>query len=319
MTKENNTSGFQNLAKKAKRKSQIRMGIIAFIVCILVLSTFQFVGNIVISKTINKESAVDTMWNNIHGANITQQGTVTNYTLFSATTKTEFNKIVGDVAIPWVPIEKRYSLFGTSKRITTNGPVGSGHINDQRIPMYFNGERVIEFIHPKVNFNDIADDKEIISDIKDDKVIEVALSFDKAYSLLETQNTFGKSLSWFWVNTYEAADINDFNQLNVDTGKNVTISGDDVIGFSSNKTNDLDNGSALFISNIKQLSKEGSYKEIANRIVSNITATSNEKELSSANLEIIGVVVTGFPSEILELIESPMVRAVFLGSTVDKY
>ncbi|TCT26382.1 sigma factor regulator [Melghiribacillus thermohalophilus] len=310
-------SDFRSLAKKAKRNSNIRVVLISIVVSIVVIFAFFYISSTILTKTMNKETRIDTMWNSIHGANIEQRGTSTNYHLFSATTKTEFNKVVDGISISWVQREKRYTIFGTSTAITTNGPSGSGHINDQRIPMYYNGERVIEFVHPEAEFSG-TDDREIITEIGDDKAIEVALSFDKGYSLSKVQKEFGNNLAWLWVDTYSQTDIADFYNQSNETGKDTTIIGDDVIGFHYNQDPDTQYGANHFIETLEILNEKGKYQGLAKNIIQNVTSN-HQKELIHENLDIIGVVITGTPSEVKELMENKMVRGVFLGVTTDKY
>ena len=71
----------------------------------------------------------------------------------------------------------------------------------------------------------------VISEIDDDKAIEVALSFDKGYNLANVKDVFNDKLAWLWINTYSQLDINDFDGYSNKTGKDSTISGGDVFGF----------------------------------------------------------------------------------------
>ncbi|TYR78886.1 hypothetical protein FZC66_17845 [Priestia megaterium] len=308
---------FHNLVKKAKRDSNIRVIFISLIVSIIVVTAFYFIGNSIMQKAIDKEMRSDAMWYSIHGANIEPQGTSVNYSLTSATTKTEFSKIVNGIPVPWVPKEKRYSILGTSKLITAIGATGTGGAHDKRIPMYYNGKRAIEFIHPGAHSATV-DDKELISDISNDKVIELALSFDKSYDLKKVQSAFNEHLSWYWVNSYSQSDIKDFNEEAKRTGKDYTISGDDVIGFRHSDQQEDNWGANAFIQTITSLQDEKSYSGLAKNIMKNVTKD-NQQDMSAENLEMIGVVVTGSPSEIQKYLELPMVRAAFLGVTAEKY
>lgn len=183
--------------------------------------------------------------------------------------------------------------------------------------MYFNGERVIEFIHPKVN-SSLFDDRSIVSSMDDDKVIELALSFDKGYKVTDVQKIFNKNISWFWVDTYSESDIKNYNNFIKETGKDFTIIGDDAIGFHYINQPESKWGAEYFIRSLKELKQNGSYKDVADKIIQNITH-SNKEKLSAENLEIIGVVITGTPSEIEKFNNVPFVRAASLGVTADRY
>lgn len=308
---------FRKLVKKAKRNSTLRTVIISLIISIVVVTAFYFIGNSIMIIKVNEEVRNDALWHSIHGANIEAQGTSINYSLFSATTKTEFIKKVNDIPVPWMSVEKVYSLFGLSKIITSEGASGTGNVDEKRIPMYFNGERVIEFIHPNVH-SSLFDDRNIVSNMDDDKVVELALSFDKGYKVTDVQKIFKKNISWFWVNTYSKSDIKNYNNLIKKTGKDYTIIGDDAIGFPYINQPESKWGAEYFIRNLEELKRNGSYKDTANKIIQNITHNNKEK-LSAESLEIIGVVITGTPSEIKKFNNVPFVRAASLGVTTDRY
>ncbi|MBA2871548.1 uncharacterized protein (UPF0297 family) [Anoxybacillus calidus] len=308
---------FRELVKKAKRNSILRIIVISLIISIVVVTAFYFIGNFIMKSKINEEVRNDAIWHSIHGANIVEQGTSINYSLFSATSKTEFFKKVNDIPVPWTSVEKVYYIFGQSKIVTSGGAIGTGNVEKKRIPMYFSGERVIEFIHPKVNAS-LFDDRSIVSNMDDDKIVELALSFDKGYKVTDIQKIFNKNISWFWVNTYSQSDIKDYNDFIKETGKDFTIIGDDAIGFHYNNQPESNWGAESFIRNLKALKQNGSYKDLADKIIQNITHNNKEK-LSAENLEIIGVVITGTPSEIEKFNNVPFVRAASLGVTTDRY
>ncbi|GMO00530.1 anti sigma factor C-terminal domain-containing protein [Parageobacillus thermoglucosidasius] len=308
---------FRKLVKKAKRNSALRIVVISLIISIIVVIAFYFVGNSIMINKVNEEVRNDAIWHSIHGANIEEQGTSINYSLFSATSKTEFIKKVNGIPVPWVPVEKEYSIFGQSKIIISKGASGTGNVDEKRIPMYFNGERVIEFIHPKVN-SSLFDDRSIVSSMDDDKVIELALSFDKGYKVTDVQKIFNKNLTWFWVDTYSESDIKNYNNFIKETGKDFTIIGDNAIGFHYINQPESKWGAEYFIRSLKELKQNSSYKDVADKIIQNITHNNKEK-LSAENLEIIGVVITGTPSEIEKFNNVPFVRAASLGVTADRY
>ncbi|WP_243292856.1 anti sigma factor C-terminal domain-containing protein [Bacillus sp. FJAT-47783] len=60
------------------------------------------------------------------------------------------------------------------------------------------------------------------------------------------------------------------------------------------------------------------YQEEAEKIYNSIT-NNGEKELTAENLSIIGVVVTGEPSELQKYNNIQQIRGATLGATVDKY
>ncbi|MCY9026604.1 anti-sigma factor [Priestia megaterium] len=306
---------FTNLVKKAKRNSMIRIVLISFSISVLVILLTYFLGNYMMNQTINKQTSDDASWHSIEGANIEQQGTSFNHSLFSATSKTEFVKNLDGIPVPWISEEKVYSLFGKSALITSEGPSKLQEVNDKRTPSYFNGERAIEFVPPGVKAP-LFDDRNILEHIDDNKVVEMAFSFNRGYKIKDVQKIFNKNLSWYWVDTFDQSDINTYNELNKSKETSLTVSGEEAIGFQS--SSQVNSEAKIFINTLNSLKDTGTHKHAANNIIQNITHNQT-KDLSPENLKIIGVVVTGTPSEIKKYNNLSFIRTASLGVTIDKY
>jgi len=302
---------------KAKRTSIIRTILISLSVSIVVFTAFFWIGNYVLNKKIEKELSLDAMWYSVYGANRELQGATIDHSLLSATVKSKFVKTVGDVPIDWVPLEKEFSVIGSSNLMTSEGVSGSGDVEDERIQMYFNGERSIEFFHPKVT-SKLIDDRELINSLDEGKVLELALSFDKGYSLKEVEKTFNKNLSWVWVDSYNQDRLEEFKTFRKETGKDLPIIGDEAVGFKYTGDASNQNGATLFIDYLNTLKEDGKYEEMASRIVDELTDNS-KKELTPEQLRIIGVVITGTPDQLEAYGDVPFVRAATLGVTTDRY
>ncbi|MED4402052.1 anti sigma factor C-terminal domain-containing protein [Metabacillus fastidiosus] len=306
---------FQNLVKRAKRKTILRNVIITCVISPVLLFTLYFVGAWTMKNKIEKESHYDGAWNAIQGANIQSNGTVYNYQFLSSTSTEDLVKKIGNVPIPWGKREKQYTFLGTSKLIVSLGASGSGSINDERIYLYENGERAMEFFHPSIPFKNLYDDRNVLEEMNDNKLVEFAFSFDRAYSIQEVNKMFNKSdLAWYWVDTFSKEDIQQYKKDMKETQNDQTVSGDGAYGFAYNE-NDEGIG---FIQSLEIAKKEGMYKETAQEIYDSLT--NNEKvKLTSDKLKIIGVVVTGESKELKKYINFPFIRAATLGATTDKY
>lgn len=308
-------SDFTNLVKKAKRNSIIRIVLVSFSISVLVILLTYFLGNYMMNETISMQTNDDASWHSIEGANIKQQGTSFNHSLFSATSKSEFVKNLDGIPVPWIPEEKVYSLFGKSTLVTSEGPSKLQQVNNKRTPSYFNGERAIEFIPPRVK-GPLFDDRNILDHIDDNKIVEMAFSFDRGYKIEDVQKIFNKNLSWYWVDTFDQSDIKTYNELNKSKETRLTVSGEEAIGFSSSKQ--VNSEAKIFINTLNSLKNTGTHKHAANNIIKKITRNQSEN-LSPENLKIIGVVVTGTPSEIKKYNSLSLIRTASLGVTVDKY
>ncbi|WP_162596035.1 anti sigma factor C-terminal domain-containing protein [Bacillus sp. CGMCC 1.16541] len=311
---------FEQLVKKARRRSLIKMIVISLIVSVVVVFGLYYVGNFVMLKKMEKETRMDSAWNMIRGANVEEQGTSYNYSALSATTKTKIIKHVNGVPLPWGEREKVFTVFGTSRLVTTDGPSGTGSVDAERIPMYFEGERVIEFYHPKVTYKKVFDDRELLKNVDENDVVEMAFSFDKAYKIEEVEKVFKNDLAWFWVDTFTEERIKEENELNGDDmfPHNSTTIGDRAYGFRY-LNSDAKASSQSFISMLDMLKEDGgNYQEQADELYNTLTNGSGKK-LEENDVAIIGVVVTGKPEDLQAYNDVPMIRGAALGATTSEY
>ncbi|QUG41717.1 anti sigma factor C-terminal domain-containing protein [Psychrobacillus sp. INOP01] len=298
---------FEKLVKKAKKRSMIKMVLISLVITLIVITGLYFIGDRVMIMKMEKETDLDSTWNDIMGANIEEQGTIYNYSPTSATAKTKIVKNVGGVPIPWGEQEKVFTIFGTSRLITNNGASGSGSIEDERIPLYYQGERVVEFFHPQLNYKQIFDDRALLNNIDDNSVVEMAFSFNKGYSIEEVNQVFKEQLAWYWVDTFNKDVIKELN----DFSRGYTILGFEAYGFQNTASN--------FISILEMVKEDGgNYQNDAEEIINNLT-NQGKMKLEPQNLKIIGVVVTGKPSDLIKFNDKSMIRGATLGATTDQY
>ncbi|UFT99334.1 anti-sigma factor [Radiobacillus kanasensis] len=311
---------FEKLMKKAKRRSLIKMVLISLVISLVVLTGLYFIGDTVMKMKMEKEINLDLSWNGIVGANVEEQGTTYNYSPISATAKTKLVKKVGGVPIPWGEEEKVFTILGTSRLITNDGPSGSGSISDERIPLYYQGERVMEFYHPEVTYKEVFDDRELLNHIDEHSVVEMAFSFDKGYTIEEVNSIFKEHIAWYWVDTFSKEDIDEHNELNGDDQftRGHTVNGFEAYGFPYN-THPKAMPASNFISILQMMKSDGgSYQNEANKIYNNITKNGKVK-LEPKNLNIIGVVVTGKPSDLKKYNDASVIRAATLGATTNQY
>lgn len=299
---------FSKLVKKARRKSLIKNIIISFSVSLLLFAGLFWLGTFMMYKKMDKEISYDYAVQSIQGANVQNMGSVYNYTPFSASVTTETKKFVSGVPVPWENHEKVFSIFGSSRIIQSNFVSGTGDIGDERIPLYFKGERVVEFYLPNGNYGVVPDDRSVLDEIDKNKVIEMAFSFDAAYSIEEVRNRFSTQTNWYWVDT---------GSIDKPVGEMSPVLGNDAYGFLANR-NPLESANG-FIQQIKWLQEEqGDFQKEANRLYETMS-NKGQAELTPDNLGIIGVVVSGTPEELKQFNDERMIRAAVLGVTADKY
>ncbi|RAZ73444.1 anti sigma factor C-terminal domain-containing protein [Planococcus halotolerans] len=299
---------FSKLVKKARRRSLIKNIVISLFVSLLLFAGLFWLGTFLMYKKMDKEISYDYAIQSIQGANVQNMGSLYNYTPFTASVTTETKKFISGVPVPWENHEKVFSVFGSSRNIQSNFVTGTGSIEDERIPVYFQGERVIEFYTPNGNYEFLPDDRSLLNKINENKVVEMAFSFDAAYSIEEVENRFSNQLNWYWVDT-------GFTELQ--TEELEPIFGNNAHGFLTNQ--DSVESANRFIQQIKWLQEEqGDFQEEANHFYETMTKN-GQTDLEPENLEIIGVVVTGTPEELKRFNDTQMIRVAVLGVTADEY
>ncbi|MDN7240894.1 anti sigma factor C-terminal domain-containing protein [Planococcus sp. N028] len=295
---------FSNLVKKARRKSLLRNIVVSVIVSCLLFAGLFWLGTFMMYKKIDEDISYDYAWRSIQGANVQSTGSDFNYTPFSVSVITGSNKYVAGVPLPWENLEKVFSIFGSSRIVQSNSISGTGSIEDKRIPLYFQGERVIEFYAPGENYDFLPDDRPLLDEIAEYQVVEMAYSFDAGYSLEEVEAIFSDQSNWYWVG-------------GISTPDNQPVYGGNAYGFHKNR--DPIESANGFIQQLKWLQEEkGDSQQEAKRLYDTLT-DKGQIELKPESLRLFGIVVTGTAEELKQFNGSPMIRAAVLGATTDKY
>lgn len=174
-----------------------------------------------------------------------------------------------------------------------------------------------------MKYENYVNDLKGIGDLKN-KVAEVALSFDKAYTMDEIMGILPKGVQpvWFWVDTYDEKKRDEYVGL-TDSKTKAVLNAEKstlVYGFTGSYAKkeedmrmDFDRNSKGFIEAMKTLAEDerhmdnakDSYKEIQNT--------------KPKDLPIYGVVVTGKTEDLQSLQGAPYIKTAVRGVTVEKY
>lgn len=301
--------GFSKLVKKARRKSLLRNILISTSVSVLLFGALFWIGTFMMYRNAEATIEEDYMWQFIKGANVENNGSIYTNTPFSTTVKTERFKEIGGVPIPWGQHEKVFSIFGTSREVQAAMVTSSGSINDNRIPLFFQGERVVEFYYPTANYSVLPDDRGVLEEIPNHQVVEMAFSFDQDYTINEVREKFSDQLAWYWV---------DVETENRKESAQEPVSGEDAFGFSSRIEEMNEDSASMFIQHIKWLKNEKDSTGEAAHLHEALTEN-GKIEATPETLKITGAIVTGTAEELKEFTVEPMIRAAVLGATANRY
>ena len=187
------------------------------------------------------------------------------------------------------------------------------------------GHRQMTFFYPFLTYQNPSNDLALLEEISEDKVMEMALSFDQGYTSAEAMALIPKGVTktWLWVNDVKETGKFEFNYPDK-YGKLITNflvrNENTVYGFPL-----LDSNSDKavmpaedFIAHISSGTKyrtrwQGEFKRL------NETISGEDGKLSVADLEIYGMVVTGTAESLAPLQDLPFIKASSLGVIVDRY
>lgn len=196
------------------------------------------------------------------------------------------------------------------------------------------GRRKMKFYHPSINCENYINDLVLLSNINNEKLVEISLSFNKEYTIDEVKTMLPENvtLNWLWVNTYDEEVLNNMRSHkdingksnpedgNANNAPNVIETEDDVYGIKA-----LDgNGKKIYapendfidmICNAKSI--EGTYTTPYETLFNKLSKDNNT--INKSDIKIIGVVVSGDARLVEQLKGQPFIKASTFGAIVDKY
>lgn len=306
----------QKSIKKAKSKQTIKILIISLLsTCILFFGVFSTGQYLLQKRLVNDDQS---LFNQINGANVytVSEMHVYGFLNLSAVKHVTVNKTVGDREIVWNKKEVEIPFIGRKTVIDnerfTERTNFSERLNREVQYNSFNGEREVSFYYPQQKYDYYPNELEIATQLDDNTLAEVALSFDKNYTLKEIQNLMGsENINWVWVKTIKEDKLG-----NVKSDSNSRIvDGPSADGFQV-RGDDLNSAAKTFISNIELLSKEGQYQTAVQKMAEGINPNSFPMV---DDLRISGVIVSGAPNELEKFQDLEIIQASTIGATIDMY
>jgi hypothetical protein len=322
-------SPFQATIKKAKRKAIVRNVLISAAVTILAVLCLAF-GWLAMMRA-NESAAVRDiqLLNKITQPNVEEAGyqNVGNG-LFEGVLYFNTYKVVGDIPVDWSDQVFTYSLFGgVSKFMGDHSPIQVTDKADGQTRAYDRDskERLMEFYHPEINYEFLRNDLSLLDNISENKVVEMALSLDRNYTPQEVREFLPKTvaLQWYWADTYSNLHYLKKAVIEEGDGKKPTVPAhpelaDQVYGFDEQGASES-KSEELFVNTIKQgvEIEDGKYHGEFRRIYDYLRG--DAKTPSPENVKVLGVVVTGSPSQLKALQNMKQVRASSLGVIAERY
>lgn len=325
---------FTKVIRKAKWKSIIRTTIISVIVFIIVLFGATLANVQLTSRAEVEASRSEWFMKQITGPNEVETAHMGSSGFLSGTIQTYYAKVIEGVVIPWSKKEVSYNVFpflnfsslaGSTKQSVSIKDEDMKQNGYEYTRSYngLNGQREMMFYIPGVDYNDkILNDLPLLQEMDPAKLVEMAISFDKTYSLDEVKKLTppGINQTWYWVDTY---DNKKFYEPFIDGNGNKSYATPHTDswahGFGIIPTEPtIEVTEQKFLDALERgIQLEGQYHYDFNRIYNYLKKDKVKPDAS--DVRILGVVVTGTAKELQVLSGQPYVRGITLGAVADKY
>lgn len=302
-----------NMIKKARRKTIIKQIIISSIVT-LILVPIILIGILQLTYRGSDNMVRDTaLMEHITTPNYSLVQDVNRGKLFGGEIEYNAVKIIEGVPLSWGKEVYQYSFLNSFKRISSRNSFDfdEGDPSSRHIYHTDTMRREMQFYHPRASYKNYLNDISLL-DKYSGKFAEMAVSFDKNYTVAEIKKMLPEQITpvWYWVDTNDSLS---FLQI-TDT----PMAAHYVYGFDAEGGSDVihDGTEKDFIRAIKSgLEAKGKYENEYKRIYDFLRKDKNKPLFY--DVKIIGVVVTGTTEDLKKLENQPYAKAIVLGAVVD--
>ena len=314
----------KKLMRKARLRSTIKIIGITIIVTPIVLIGFWY-G----LRTLSLNSAQEVMddirvYKEISSPNVQISNQTYDYNLFGGKINTTTYKVLGENHRPyiWEPVENDYNLFGTLFNYSSGSIQieGSDSLAKHNQIERFNlqtGDREMFFYHPEIVYDVYKDNMNELNQFEKNTLVELGLSFDKAYHFEEIKSKLPSDVQvdWWWVDAYTEERMDFLKQGQNTIPANYPL----IFGFQSEQSKPKAQQSELlehneitsFINNIESLRESKNFKWETDEVYKALVG--KDGVLDQSDVKIIGVVVTGTPDQLKSLQGQPYIMASTLG------
>ncbi|EQB86256.1 hypothetical protein J2Z44_002443 [Clostridium punense] len=324
--KDKPTPTLNDTIKRAKTFSIIRNIIISLMIFIILSTTFLIANSFALNSISHKEMMKLENWFNVALPNAYITGIQSDDRIMVGQLDYVRYRFLGNKAI----VDGNYKTSYTYMPLinTTYGDAseflfksGGTYKEFQESRNYSrSGKLVMKFYHPLISYNNYINDLQELNNIEKDKLMEISLSFDKAYTIEEVKAMMPDNitLNWCWVDTFSEAEVNNRGNKGPEGALQV-YEEYEVYGIKAidDQGKPIKNPEDRFINSIirgkESKGMYGRYESLFNVL------SKGKTEINKEDLWIIGVVVSGDVETLKTLKNLNYIKAATIGAVADKY
>ena len=305
----------KKILKEAKGKSYARIILISLSMALYILGLIYLEKLQLTPYLLNNKISEAESYYSVFGANIHLGMWDEEYRFIgSSATAPKYKMIDGKpVSLGEVTVPGKLNVNDFS--LNSNWPT-----NDTKDVFTYDGIRKLQFYHPAITYEAYKNDFRLVADIPEYKKVEMAISFDKPYTLQEVQNMLPKNVKfqWAWVDSYDETTLQGMKAA--DGIPSMVVSEEHAAGFHlyDEVGEVIEDPKEKFVENLEVALRKKSnfYNDI--KAVENSLKQGN-KEINLDQIMIIGATITGNPEDILSIQNEEYSKAAVLGAVVDSF
>lgn len=325
--------------RKAKWHSILRTTLVSVVVLAIMFAVGGYISNALVYKMEGPVQIATDHFNNISAPNKYIGKVYRYHSVLSGKTEYTTFKIIQGKVVYTGQGEYHYGLLrpqrGDLIGIESPSMLGASYdVEDLKRQRYNElGQREMVFFYPFINYQTYRNDIKLLDNIGPDRFVEMALSFDKPYSIEEVKTMMPQNitLTWYWVDElnqqekenskFKKAVQKDPNPGTTDLDSPAKIRSE----WTAYGIKTLDaNGEPIrdpefwFINSLKNGKEyDTRYKGEFERVYNNMAGS--DGKLTKEDIKVQGVVVTGDAEQIKSIGGLPFIKASSLGVVTDKY
>ncbi|WP_185762947.1 anti sigma factor C-terminal domain-containing protein [Niallia circulans] len=286
-----------NIPKQDDKRKTLRFltGII-----IIALAVLYIVAYFNLKHDVAKENM---LLNTVKGANTQWKSSGKEVHLWSAISYFQAEKTIGGQKIVTNSMKEKVSVLGNMESVSEASILASSSYEDE-------GSKELLFYDPKTDYKNLPQELKMLANMDSNTMAELALSFDKAYSLAELEEKLGSThVNWLWVDTATDAEL---SKMNISLKEDKAYVGDSTIGFQVKGAGFVSQGQ-VFLDKLKKLSDDKEYQKEAELVLTGINKSAFP---SVKDIKVRGAVVSGTPEQLAAFMKVKIIKASTIGTKI---